>query len=45
VMTVVAIGALLLDTALGIGIVAGLVIYQIVFVVNVLGVVAKQGDM
>ena len=45
VMTVVAIGALVLDTALGIGIVAGLVIYQIVFVVNVLSVVAKQGDM
>ena len=44
-MTVVAIGALVLDTALGIGIVAGLVIYQIVFVVNVLSVVAKQGDM
>jgi hypothetical protein len=45
VMTVVAVGALVLDTALGIGIVAGLVIYQIVFVVNVLSVVAKQGDM
>ncbi|MDE3139018.1 MAG: ATP synthase subunit I [Acidobacteriota bacterium] len=44
-MTVVAVGALVLDTALGIGIVAGLVIYQIVFVVNVLSVVAKQGDM
>ena len=44
-MTVVAIGALVLDTALGIGIVAGLVIYQIVFVINVLSVVAKQGDM
>ena len=45
VMTVVAVGALVLDTTLGIGIVAGLVIYQIVFVVNVLSVVAKQGDM
>ena len=44
-MTVVAIGALFLDKALGIGIVAGLVIYQIVFVVNVLSVVAKQGEM
>lgn len=45
IMTVVAIGALVLDKALGIGIVAGLVIYQIVFVINVLSVVAKQGDM
>ncbi len=44
-MTVVAIGALFLDKALGIGIVAGLVIYQIVFVINVLSVVAKQGEM
>ena len=45
IMTAVAIGALVLDRALGIGIVAGLVIYQIVFVINVLSVVAKQGDM
>ena len=45
IMTVVAIGALFLDTALGIGIVAGLVIYQIVFVINVFSVVAKQGGM
>ena len=45
IMTVVAIGALILDKALGIGIVAGLVIYQIVFVINVVSVVAKQGDM
>ncbi|NNN08669.1 MAG: hypothetical protein HKL85_05690 [Acidimicrobiaceae bacterium] len=44
-MTVVAIGALVLDKALGIGIVAGLVIYQIVFVINVFSVVAKQGGM
>ena len=44
-MTVVAIGALFLDKALGIGIVAGLVIYQIVFVINVVSVVAKQGEM
>jgi hypothetical protein len=43
-MTIVAIGALWLDAALGIGIVAGLVIYQIVFVINVLSVVANQGD-
>ena len=45
IMTVVAIGALFVDKALGIGIVAGLVIYQIVFVINVVSVVAKQGDM
>ena len=45
IMTVVAIGALFLDTALGIGIVAGLVIYQIVFVINVFSVVAKLGGM
>ena len=45
IMTVVAIGALFLDKSLGIGIVAGLVIYQIVFVINVMSVVANQGDM
>ena len=45
IMTVVAIGALVVNKALGIGIVAGLVIYQIVFVINVFSVVAKQGDM
>ena len=45
VMTIVAIGALLMSKALGIGIVAGLVIYQIVFVINVVSVVAKQGDL
>jgi hypothetical protein len=45
VMTIVAIGAMFLDAPLGIGIVAGLVIYQIVFVINVLSVVANQGDM
>ena len=45
IMTVVAIGALVVNKALGIGIVAGLVIYQIVFVINIFSVVAKQGDM
>lgn len=45
IMTVVAIGALFVDKALGIGIVAGLVIYQIVFVINVFSVVARQGGM
>lgn len=44
-MTMIALGGLWLDTALGIGIVAGLVIYQIVFVINVMSVVANQGDM
>ncbi len=45
VMTAIALAAIWLDTALGIGIVAGLVIYQIVFVINVMSVVANQGDM
>ncbi len=44
-MTMITLGGLWLDTALGIGIVAGLVIYQIVFVINVMSVVANQGDM
>ncbi len=44
-MTMIALGGLWLDTAQGIGIVAGLVIYQIVFVINVMSVVANQGDM
>jgi hypothetical protein len=34
-----------LDAPLGIGMVAGLVLYQIVFVINVLRVVAGQGGM
>jgi len=34
-----------LDPPLGIGMVAGLVLYQIVFVINVLRVVAGQGGM
>jgi hypothetical protein len=43
VATVIVFGALTLSTPLGIGIVAGLVIYQIVFVANLLRVVMGQG--
>lgn len=45
VITVIVIGVLFLNAPLGIGIVAGLVIYQIVFVINVLRVVTKQGGI
>jgi hypothetical protein len=45
VMTVIVIGLVFLNAPLGIGIVAGLVLYQIVFVVNVLRVVASQGGV
>jgi len=41
--TVIVLAALYLSTPLGIGIVAGLVLYQIVFVVNVARVLASQG--
>jgi hypothetical protein len=44
-MTVVVIALVFLNAPLGIGIVSGLVLYQIVFVVNVLRVVANQGGM
>ena len=43
IITVIAIGLLLLNGALGIGAVAGLVIFQILFVVNVGRVVVSQG--
>jgi len=43
IITVIAIGLLLLNGALGIGAVAGLVIFQILFVVNVGRVVMSQG--
>jgi hypothetical protein len=43
VMTVVALFFLWLNAPLGVGIVTGLVLYQIVFVVNVLRVMANQG--
>jgi hypothetical protein len=45
VTTVVVIGFVWLNAPLGIGIVTGLVLYQIVFVVNVLRVVANEGGM
>ena len=44
-VTVVVLAVLWLNAPLGIGIVAGLVLYQIVFVVNVMRVVASQGGM
>jgi dipeptide/tripeptide permease len=43
VVTVLVIGCVFLNAPLGIGIVAGLVLYQIVFVMNVMRVVASQG--
>lgn len=43
IITVVAIGLMLLNGALGIGAVAGLVIFQLVFVVNVGRVIISQG--
>ena len=44
-MTLVVIVVVLLNAPLGIGIVAGLVIYQIVFVVNVMRAVAGSGGI
>ena len=43
IITVIAIGLLLLNGALGIGAVAGLVIFQLLFVVNVGRVIVSQG--
>ncbi|MHB2029473.1 MAG: hypothetical protein ACYCPT_11735 [Acidimicrobiales bacterium] len=45
VMTLVVLGCVWLNAPLGIGMVAGLVLYYIVFVVNVLRVVASQGGI
>jgi len=45
IMTIVVLAAVFLNAPLGIGIVSGLVLYQIVFVVNVMRVVANQGGM
>ena len=45
VVTVLVIGCVFLNAPLGIGIVAGLVLYQIVFVMNVMRVVASQGGL
>ena len=41
-LTVVALGAMFLNAALGLGIVAGLALYNIVFVINTFGVVMNQ---
>jgi hypothetical protein len=45
VLTVLIIGVLFLNGPLGIGIVSGLVLYQIVFVINVFRVVSGQGGI
>jgi len=44
-MTVVVLVVVFLNAPLGIGIVSGLVLYQLVFVVNVMRVVTGQGGM
>ena len=44
-MTALVLVVVFLDAPLGIGMVAGLVLYQIVFVINVLRVVAGQGGL
>ena len=44
-MTVVVLVAVFLNAPLGIGIVSGLVLYQLVFVVNVMRIVTSQGGM
>ncbi|HWD54604.1 MAG TPA: hypothetical protein VG346_05755, partial [Acidimicrobiales bacterium] len=43
IITVIAVGLLLLNGALGIGAVAGLVIFQLLFVLNVGRIVMSQG--
>ncbi len=45
VVTVIVVVALLITAPLGVGIVTGLVLYQVVFVMNVLRVVASQGGI
>ena len=44
-MTVIVLAAVFLNAPLGIGIVSGLVLYQLVFVVNVMRVVTSQGGL
>lgn len=44
-VTIVAFGALLLSAPLGVGIVSGLVLYQITLVLNVLRVMTGQGGL
>ncbi len=43
VVTAIVLASLWLSVPLGLGIVSGLVLYQVVFVLNVLRVVARQG--
>ena len=45
IMTVIVLIVVLLNAPLGIGIVSGLVLYQIVFVVNVMRIVTNQGGL
>jgi hypothetical protein len=45
VVTAVVLGLVWLNAPLGIGIVSGLVLYQIVFVMNVLRVISNQGGL
>ncbi len=45
VITAVVLAVVFLDAPLGIGMVAGLVLYQIVFVINVMRVVTGQGGL
>ncbi len=45
IVTIVVLGFVWLNAPFGIGIVSGLVLYQIVFVANVLRVVANQGGL
>jgi hypothetical protein len=45
IMTVVVLVVVFLNAPLGIGIVSGLVLYQIVFVVNVMRIVTSQGGL
>ncbi len=45
VITLIVLALVWLDAPLGIGIVAGLVLYQIVFVLNVMRAVAGQGGV
>jgi 4-hydroxybenzoate polyprenyltransferase len=45
VMTIIILGVVFINAPLGIGIVSGLVIYQLVFVANVMRVVTSQGGV
>jgi hypothetical protein len=45
IVTAIALGVVFLNAPLGIGIVSGLVLYQIVFIANVFRVVMNQGGM